>query len=158
MRPRQDLNKVLSCWGLDYADPIYLISNLTDAERAFKCYKCRYRLKTLFADEKSRGFHIHKSHLSDPDRLRRLLLAACLAFIWIMHPGLTAIVTGRRTLIDRTHRQDKSLLRLGLDWLTHLLKWGEISFFLSPALLFHEAGKEKRHRNRVVSGICYAHL
>jgi len=131
----------LACWELGYEHPIYLISNLKDAEMALKCYKRRYRLETLFSDEKSRGFHIHKSHLSDPDRLSRLLLAACLAFIWIMYLGLSAIVTGQRTLIDRTHRQDKSLFRLGLDWLTHLLKWGEplpLSFFLSPDLLFHE--------------------
>lgn len=132
----------LACWELDYAAPIYLISNLENAEMALKHYKRRYRLETLFSDKKSRGFHIHKSHLSDPDRLSRLLLAACLAFIWIIHLGLTAIVTGQRTLIDRTHRQDKSLFRLGLDWLTHLLKWGQplpINFFLSPALLFHES-------------------
>jgi hypothetical protein len=34
-----------------------------------------------FADQKSRGFHIHKSHIADPQRLSRLLIAACLAYI-----------------------------------------------------------------------------
>jgi hypothetical protein len=132
----------LACWELDYEDPIYLISNLEDAEMAMKYYKRRYRLETLFSDKKSRGFHIHKSHLSDPNRLSRLLLAACLAFIWMIYLGLSVVVTGQRTLIDRTHRQDKSLFRLGLDWLTHLLMWGKpipLSFFLSSDLLFHES-------------------
>jgi len=132
----------LACWELDCEDPIYLISNLDDAKMALKYYKRRYRLETLFSDKKSRGFPIHKSHLSLPNRLSRLLLAASLAFIWMIYLGLSAIVTGQRTLIDPTHRQDKSLFRLGLDWLTHLPKWGQpipLSFFLSPDLLFHKS-------------------
>ena len=32
-----------------------------------------------------RGFHIHKSHISDPQRLSRLLRAACLAYLWIVY-------------------------------------------------------------------------
>jgi hypothetical protein len=28
--------------------------------------------------------HIHKSHLSEPARLSRLLLVACLAYLWMI--------------------------------------------------------------------------
>jgi hypothetical protein len=31
----------------------------------------------FFSDQKSRGFHIPKSHISDPQRLSRLLIVAC---------------------------------------------------------------------------------
>ena len=40
---------------------------------------------SYFSDQKSRGFHLHKSHISDPQRLSRLLIAACLAYIWIVY-------------------------------------------------------------------------
>ena len=54
-------------------------------------YKQRYRLETLFSDQKSRGFHIHKSHISDPKCINRLLLAACLSFIWMIYLGLSVV-------------------------------------------------------------------
>ncbi len=38
-------------------------------------------IETLFSDQKSYGFHLHLSHLSDPTRLSRLLIAACLAYL-----------------------------------------------------------------------------
>jgi len=49
------------------------------AEEAWRYYQKRFRIETFFSDQQSRGFHIHKSHISDPQRLSRLLIAACLA-------------------------------------------------------------------------------
>jgi hypothetical protein len=71
---------------------------------------------------KSRGFQIHKSHLSDPRRLSRLLIAACLAYLWIIYLGVCAL---RDDWMRRLHRQDRcdlSLFRLGLRLLAHALK------------------------------------
>jgi len=70
---------VLSCWAKGYQDPLYLVSNMDAAEEACRYYQKRFRIETFFSDQKSRGFHIHKSHISDPQRLARLLIAACLA-------------------------------------------------------------------------------
>jgi hypothetical protein len=47
---------------------------------AWEAYGQRYDLETFFSDQKSRGFHLHKSHLDDPARLARLMIAACLAY------------------------------------------------------------------------------
>ncbi len=53
-------------WGKQYDDPIFLISNCASPALACDYYHCRFRVETLFSDKKSRGFHIEKSHLSDP--------------------------------------------------------------------------------------------
>ena len=71
---------------------------------------------------KSRGFPIHKSHLADPARLSRWLITACLAYIWMIAQGLHVISENNTSLLDRTERIDKSLFRLGLDWLKYALK------------------------------------
>src|SRR6266704_1953467 len=68
---------VLSCWAKGYQDPLYLVSNMDTAEEACHYYQKRCRIETFFSDQKSRGFHLHKSHISDPQRLSRLLIAAC---------------------------------------------------------------------------------
>jgi hypothetical protein len=96
----------------------------------------RFHLKTFFSDQKSRGFHIHKSHFSDPMRISRLLIAACLAYIWMICLGLFVIAQDKTGLIDRTDRVDKSLFRLGLYWPKHVLKRGlplDVHFFFQPA-------------------------
>ena len=113
---------VLGWWDKQYDAPLYLVTNLPSADEAIYWYQKRYRIETFFSDQKSRGFHIHKSHLSDPARLARLLIAACLAYLWIVYLGVTAIREGQTDLIDRHDRNDLSLFQMGLRWLTHLLK------------------------------------
>jgi hypothetical protein len=66
---------VIAWWDSDYEEPIYLVTNLELAAEACAWYRKRYQIETLFSDKKSRGFHIHKSHLAAPKRLARLLIA-----------------------------------------------------------------------------------
>ena len=112
-------------WGAEYENPIYLVSNLPNGACACWYYRRRFRIETFFSDQKSRGFHIHKSHLSSPERISRLLIAACLAYIWMVSLGLLVLSSGNHKLIDRTDRVDKSIFRLGVDWLRYVLKKGK---------------------------------
>jgi len=113
---------VISWWASRYAEPIFLVTNIQNAYQACRYYRRRFRIETFFSDQKSRGFNIHKSHLADPARLSRMLIAACLAYIWMICQGLQVIASNNTTLIDRTERIDKSLFRLGLDWIRYALK------------------------------------
>ena len=125
-------------WGSEYDEPIFLVTNLPNASITAWFYRRRFRIETFFSDQKSRGFHIHKSHLSEPIRLSRLLIAACLAYIWMVGLGLLTLATGDHKLIDRTDRVDKSIFRLGLDWLKYVLKKDlplQVSFFFQPSHL-----------------------
>ena len=112
----------ISWWTSRYEEPIFLVTNIENPYHACRYYRRRFRIETFFSDQKSRGFHIHKSHLADPTRLSRLLIAACLAYTWMITQGLRVIAEGNSSLIDRTDRLDKSLFRLGLDWITYALK------------------------------------
>jgi hypothetical protein len=112
---------VLSCWAKGYHEPLYLVSNMATAEEAGRFYEKRFRIETFFSDQKSRGFHIHKSHISDVQRLSRLLIAACLAYIWIVYLGSVCEKEQWRPLIHRRKRCDLSLFQLGLRFLEHLL-------------------------------------
>jgi hypothetical protein len=113
---------LVTWWGTEYEKPIYLVSTIDQKYVICQYYRKRYRIETFFSDQKSRGFHIHKSHLADPARLSRLLVAACLAYIWMILQGLQVIANKNTSLIDRTDRIDKSVFRLGLDWLRYCLK------------------------------------
>jgi len=108
-------------WGKGYLSPIFLITNFELPDEAIYWYKKRFQIETFFSDEKSRGFYLNKSHLSDPQRLGILMIAACLAYLWIVYLGIVAIRKDWVKVIHRSDRCDWSLFRLGLALLDHFL-------------------------------------
>ena len=131
---------ILAIWEGAYEAPLYLVPNMLDLDAALALYRKRAHIETFFSDQKSRGFHLHKSHLSDPKRLARLLLAACLAYLWLVYLRVCAL---RDDWLQRLHRRDRcdlSLFRLGLRLLARCLKDAHPipAGFLVPAALPQE--------------------
>jgi Transposase DDE domain len=128
---------ILAVWEAAYEAPLYLVTNMADLEAALALYRKRAHSETFFSDQKSRGFQMHKSQLSDPKRLARLLIASCLAYIWVVYLGVCAL---RDDWLKRLHRPDRcdlSLFRLGLRLLARCRK-DDIPIpegFLVPAVL-----------------------
>ena len=112
---------LLCCWAKGYKDPLYLLTNMASADEACRVYAKRFRIETFFSDQKSRGFHVHKSHVSDPTRLTRLLMAAGFAYLWIISLGALCEQDGWGRLIHRDDRCDLSVFQLGLRLLDYLL-------------------------------------
>jgi Transposase DDE domain len=113
--------RLLCGWAKGYKEPLHLITNMASADEACRLYATRFRIETFFSDQKSRGFHLHKSHLSAPTRLARLLIAACLAYIWIIYLGVLCEQDGWRCIIHRGDRCDLRLFQLGLRLREYLL-------------------------------------
>jgi hypothetical protein len=103
-------------WEEDEQEPVYLVSNLTYVNAVCRWYAKRFHIETLFSDQKSRGFH-----LSDPLRLSRLMIAAALAYLWMIFLGTLAVQEDWVKIIHRTDRCDLSLFQLGLALLEHFL-------------------------------------
>lgn len=120
---RQRYGPVLAVawWRKNHAEPIYLISNMDLLEEVCYWYQKRFKIETFFSDQKSRGFNLHKSHLSNPARLAKLMIAACLAYLWIVQLGLWSFGNKHYKTVHRTDRCDLSLFQLGLRVLEHLL-------------------------------------
>ena len=128
---------VLAIWEATYDEPLYLITNMLDLDGALALYRKRAQVETFFSDQKSRGFHLHKSHLSAPKRLARLLIAACLAYVWLVYLGVCALRDDWLQQVHRRDRCDLSLFRLGLRLLARCLKDGYPlpAGFLLPSVL-----------------------
>lgn len=112
---------VMAIWEKGYQEPLYLVTNFELPDEAWFWYKKRFQIETLFGDQKSRGFHLHKSHLAEPQRLASLMIAACLAYLWMVFLGVTAIKSGIDQLLHRTDRCDWSIFRMGIAFLDHCL-------------------------------------
>ena len=113
---------ILALWEEGNDDPIYLVTNMLNLNEAFAAYKKRAHIETFFSDIKSRGFGIDKSHVSEPGRLMRLLIAACLAYIWVVYLGVCGLEKRWLKCLHRTDRCDLSLFQLGLRLLSRCLK------------------------------------
>jgi len=130
---------VVIWWDKAYRQPIFLVSNLELTDEICYWYRRRMRIETFFSDQKSRGFHLHKSHIDNPKRLSCILIAACLAYIWIVFLGTFAHQQKQVSVIHRTDRCDLSLFQIGLDWLEHCLNEMlpiPVSFTLPKEFLF----------------------
>jgi Transposase DDE domain len=113
--------RLLCGWAKGCKEPLHLLTNMTSADEAWRVYAKRFRIETFFSDQKSRGFHLHQSHLSDPTRLARLLIAACFAYLWIIYLGALCVRDGWIKIIHRGDRCDLSLFQLGLRLLEYWL-------------------------------------
>jgi len=116
--------QLIGVWDVDQDAPIYLLTCLADAEQAVEQYRLRFRIECMFADHKSRGFHIHKSHLAQPVRLARLFVATSLAYLWVHAVAMFAHAQG---WIERFHRRDRcdlSWFQIGMRALRYALREG----------------------------------
>jgi hypothetical protein len=71
--------------------------------------------------EGEQGPFSRRDPVSDPARLARLLIAARLAYVWIIYLGVIAKRDDWVKVIHRTDRCDLSLFQLGLNLLDHFL-------------------------------------
>lgn len=111
----------LTWWRKGCDEPLHLVTNMECADEACHFYAKRFLIETCFSDNKGRGFNLGKSHLSDPERINRLLMAVFLAYYWIVFLGVSAVQEGWQGVIHRKHRCDLSLFQLGLALLDYLL-------------------------------------
>ncbi len=126
---------VIVWWGTRYREPIYLVTNMNSVQRACDQYRKRMQIETFFSDQKSRGFQLDRSHLSAPERVKRIMLAACLAYLWVIYLGTVAQHDDWLPVIHRRHRCDLGLFQLGLRLLDYLLLHDQpipSSFALEP--------------------------
>ena len=83
--------------------------------------------------------------MSQPERVARLLIAVCIAYIWVVYLGTLARKEDLHKIIHRTDRCDLSLFQLGKRLLNYFLRNGQALPQFSPAILIM---KSSGRRNR----------
>lgn len=111
-------------WNEAAGEPLYLVTSAQTLTEAQWWYRRRFKIETLFADTKSRGFGLHKSGIRDPQRLARFVIAVFLAYIWMIYLGVLVIQAQHLDRVARTDRFMHSLFRLGCLYLDLLLEEG----------------------------------
>ena len=100
-----------------------IIVSFTKPEKAQEFYKQRWQIEMCFKAMKTSGFNIEKTHLTDIDRIGKLVLLIMIAFVWSYKVGIY-LHTKIKPILIKTHgRKAKSIFKHGLNFLN--------KFFLS---------------------------
>jgi Transposase DDE domain len=88
--------------------------------QALSDYARRWEIETLFSCLKSRGFRLEETHVTDPDRLKKLVALLALSFCWAHIIG--EWLARRQPLKIKKHgRPAVSIFRHGFDHLRRIL-------------------------------------
>lgn len=104
-----------------YKDPIYLVTNLDFPDSISQLYKKRFKIETFFSDQKSRGFNLQRSRIEKPQKLAKLLIATCIAYIFCILAGIKCLKSSFYPEVHRSDRCDLSLFSLGKRFIEILL-------------------------------------
>ena len=96
-------------------------SNGEGLETGFTVPRQSFTRQTMFRACKSSGFNIEDTHLTDPDRLSKMLALLCVAFIWVYLVGIARNNAGPPIEIKKHGRKAFSLFKFGLIFLAHAL-------------------------------------
>jgi Transposase DDE domain len=83
-------------------------------------YAKRWGIETLFGIFKTRGFCLESTHLSDPERLSKLLALLSLALCWVFLTG-EGLHHLKPLTLKKHGRRAKSLFRYGFDYLRNIV-------------------------------------
>ena len=109
-------------WEKGQDQPWYLLSDRAGQRDLLRLYKVRMWTEEMYGDLKGHGFDLEATHLDDQERISRLVLAVCLAFVGLSALGSWVVKNGYRHFVDHKSRRDKSYFRIGWDWLSRCLR------------------------------------
>lgn len=117
------LNQPILLWGhilnasVEHAkgakEPMILVSNRS-FPNAIKIYRKRWAIETLFGCLKTRGFRMEDTHMTDQDKIEKLIFILAIAFCCAYKIGK---IQGKKIpiLIKKHGRKAKSVFRIGLS-------------------------------------------
>ncbi len=114
----------LSCgWSTEADDdePWYLLSDLPAGRSILARYVGRFSIEEMFRDFKEQGFRLEKTRLRDRERVSRLVLCVCLAYVFALLLGEQVVARGDQKRVQRSAKSPLSLFQTGLRYLRWLL-------------------------------------
>lgn len=118
---RKVLGEELSLMGLRSPEGEYVIvASSVESDGILDDYRKRWKIETLFGCLKSRGFCLEATHVTERERLEKLLALMTVAYCWAYLAGEWLART-HPIKIKKHGRLAKSLFRHGFDYLRRVL-------------------------------------
>jgi Transposase DDE domain len=122
--------RIKGCWlyvcGLKFINQrgqveFLIVASYDKAPEILGYYKERWQIETMFKAFKTAGFNLESTHLTDFERLDRLLMLVAVAFSWAYKTGIFRHHHLKPIKIKKHGRLEKSLFAYGLELLAQIL-------------------------------------
>ena len=70
---------VLITWGKTYKEPLIVATTFQDSNRSLQHYQQRFGIEPMFKDDKSNGFDVQNTKVTDPKRIENLWIPIAIA-------------------------------------------------------------------------------
>ena len=118
---RRVLGADVSLMGLRTPEGEYVIvASSSETQAILSDYRKRWKIETLFGCLKTRGFCLEETHVTEKQRLEKLLALMTIAFCWAYLAGKWLARTNPLK-IKKHGRLAKSIFRHGFDYLRRIL-------------------------------------
>jgi len=111
------------------APELQIIVSFNKPDESQSLYKERWQIESAFKALKTSGFNIEDTHLTDLDRINKLLALVLFAFTWAYVAGIF-LDTLNPIKIKKHGRRAKSLFKYGLTYLASVLFSNDINKFI----------------------------
>lgn len=125
----------LTALRLNDGELLILASSQKNENQAVEYYKERWQIETLLSCLKSRGFNLEDTHVTDPKRIKRLLIIPVITFCWAHRIGEWQHDSVKPIKVKKHLRLSKSIFKTGLDFIRNAI-FNPTSLF-NLAALFH---------------------
>ncbi len=86
-----------------------------------KIYKERWEIETLFRAYKKKGFNLEETHITDSDRIRKLVALLSLALVWCYKVGVKYDTCYKSIEIKKHGYKQCSFVKYGLDLMGEII-------------------------------------
>lgn len=100
---------------------LLIIASFELSKHPHKSYAIRWQIETMFRALKTSGFNIDKTHLTQMDRIEKLLAIVCIAFIWAYLTGIYIHKKIKKIRMLKHGKRAKSLFKYGLEYIAQWL-------------------------------------
>jgi hypothetical protein len=126
---QQRLEGTRKIWGLKvYLTALRLetgellaVASAHDFKEAIELYGKRWEIESLFQSFKGRGFNFEDTHITEIERINRIVAVLSLAFVWALKVGEWCNDNVKKLKIKKHGRLERSLFRYGLDVLNQAI-------------------------------------
>jgi len=107
---------------------LQIIVSFNKPDEAQALYRKRWQIESAFKALKTSGFNIEDTHLTDIDRVCKLMSLVLIAFTWVYKAGIY-LDTLKPIKIKNHGRRAKSFFKYGLTYIANLLFSNDIDKF-----------------------------
>lgn len=98
-----------------------IIASFNKQDQAIINYKERWQIETMFRAMKTSGFNMEDTHLTDLERISKLIALIAVAFVWVYRIGIDKHMNIKKIKIKKHGRRAYSFFKYGLIRIAHAI-------------------------------------